>query len=352
MTGLRVLSLFDGISCGQIALERAGVPVEVYYSSEIEKPSIQITQYNYPNTIQLGDVTKIDFNSLKGKVDLIIGGSPCQNLSIIGNRKGLQGEQSGLFYKYVEALETIQPKYFLLENNYGMAMDALEEMSSLMKIHPVLIDSARVSAQRRRRYYWTNIGPKRRALFGMPYSAIPQPEDKGYILESVLDENVEGAYVRTGYLDKRIKMIADKLGYCPLIWNAYDGVELNPKGKGPTQTTNCGSRSTSASIIQFKPCEGENLYEVKNGKITLSDKEYPINLPDGTYGIPSQSVEVCERLQTLPEDYTKYGREEDNIIEISKSSRYKAIGNGWTVDVISHIFSFLKESVDETIKSS
>ena len=116
MKPLRVLSLFDGISCGQVALERAGIPVEVYYASEIDKYAIQITQKNYPNTIQLGDVTQIDFTQFKGKIDLIMGGSPCQDLSIAGKRAGLQGERSGLFYKFVEAIETIKPKYFLLEN--------------------------------------------------------------------------------------------------------------------------------------------------------------------------------------------------------------------------------------------
>ena len=102
MKPLRVLSLFDGISCGQVALERAEIPVEVYYASEIDKYAIQITQKNYPNTIQLGDVTKIDFTQFIGKIDLIMGGSPCQDLSIAGKRAGLQGERSGLFYKFVE----------------------------------------------------------------------------------------------------------------------------------------------------------------------------------------------------------------------------------------------------------
>ena len=107
---MRVLSLFDGISCGHVALERAGIPVEVYYASEIDKYAIQITQKNYPDTIQLGDVTKIDFTEFIGKVDLIMGGSPCQDLSIAGKRKGLQGERSGLFYKFVEAIETIEER--------------------------------------------------------------------------------------------------------------------------------------------------------------------------------------------------------------------------------------------------
>ena len=184
---MKVLSLFDGISCGQVALERAGIPVEVYYASEIDKYAIQITQKNYPNTIQLGDINNIDFTQFIGKVDLIMGGSPCQDLSIAGKRAGLSGERSGLFYKFVEAIEVIKPKYFLLENNVGMPQDAYEEISRLMGCYPIMINSALVSAQTRKRYYWTNIGHQQYNLFGFPTVAIPQPENKGILLKDVLE---------------------------------------------------------------------------------------------------------------------------------------------------------------------
>lgn len=184
---MRVLSLFDGISCGHVALERAGIPIEVYYASEIDKYAIQITQKNYPNTIQLGDINNIDFTQFIGKVDLVMGGSPCQDLSIAGKRAGLQGDRSGLFYKFVEAIETIKPKCFLLENNVGMPQDAYEEISRLMGCYPVEINSALVSAQTRKRYYWTNIGPQNYNLFGFPTVAIPQPENKGILLKDVLE---------------------------------------------------------------------------------------------------------------------------------------------------------------------
>ena len=187
MKPLRVLSLFDGISCGQVALERAGIPVEVYYASEIDKYAIQVTQKNYPNTIQLGDVTKIDFTQFIGKIDLLIGGSPCQDLSIAGARKGLSGERSRLFYKFVEALQVIKPKYFLLENNVGMPREAYEEISRLMGCYPIEINSALVSAQNRKRYYWTNIGDKNYNLFGFPTCDIPQPKDKGILLKDILE---------------------------------------------------------------------------------------------------------------------------------------------------------------------
>ena len=172
---MRVLSLFDGISCGQIALERTGIPVDVYYASENDKYAIQITQKNYPSTIQLGDVTKINFEQFEGKIDLLIGGFPCQDLSIAGNRKGLAGERSGLFFKYVEALETIKPKYFLLENNVGMPNEAKEIISQVLGVEPVLINSSLFSAQNRKRLYWTNISINKN---------IP---DKNILLQSILE---------------------------------------------------------------------------------------------------------------------------------------------------------------------
>ena len=190
---MKVLSLFDGISCGQLALQRAGIPVEIYYASEIEKNAIKVTQKNFPNTVQLGDVTKIDFRQFAGEIDLIIGGSPCQDLSVAGNRKGLAGERSGLFYKFIEAIETIKPKYYMLENNYGMPPEAYEEISQLMGCYPIMIDSALVSAQRRKRFYWFNWGKKKYDLFGFPTCDIPQPNDKGIFLKDIYipDEKLE-----------------------------------------------------------------------------------------------------------------------------------------------------------------
>lgn len=244
---MRVLSLFDGISCGHVALDRAGIPVEVYYASEIDKYAIQITQKNYPNTIQLGDVTKIDFKEFIGKVDLVMGGSPCQDLSIAGKRAGLSGDRSGLFYKFVEAIETIKPKYFLLENNVGMPQDAYEGISRLMGCYPIEINSALVSAQTRKRYYWTNIGPQNYNLFGFPTVAIPQPENKGILLKDVLE---------SGYApDDKSRCIQSSIGRTttreyfkknqgqmvvePIIYNRYN--EQTQKGKSFTITSNTGN---------------------------------------------------------------------------------------------------------------
>lgn len=256
MKPITVLSLFDGISCGRVALDRAGIPVNTYYASEIDKYAIQVTQKNYPNTIQLGDVTKIDFKQFEGKVDLLIGGSPCQDLSIAGKRKGLAGERSGLFYKYVEALETIKPKYFLLENNVGMPIEAYEEISRLMGCYPVMINSALVSAQSRKRYYWTNIGEKEYDLFGFPTCAIPQPEDKEIILKDIIEYgNVDrtkslcltASYAKgmalSDYLEKSRKQVvfnsSRKIGDAQIGNFAQSNRVYDINGKAPTLST-CG----------------------------------------------------------------------------------------------------------------
>lgn len=173
---MRILSLFDGISCGQLALRRAGVKIDVYYASEIDKHAIKVTQTNFPNTIQLGDVTQIDFTQFIGKIDLLIGGSPCQDLSIAKkDRKGLEGSRSGLFFKYIEALQTIKPKYFLLENVASMKKEDKDTITEIIGVEPIMINSALLSAQQRKRYYWTNI------------PGITQPEDKGIFLKDVIE---------------------------------------------------------------------------------------------------------------------------------------------------------------------
>ena len=184
---MKVLSLFDGISCGRLALERAGIPVEKYYASEIDKYAIQVAQKNYPDTIQVGDVNKLNYLELLD-VDMVIGGSPCQDLSIAKqNRQGLRGERSGLFWKYVESLEVIRPKWFLLENVASMRnedRDAITE--TLRKLYPetecIMINSALVSAQQRKRYYWTNWH-------------VEQPQDKGILLKDILES---GQVIRDG----------------------------------------------------------------------------------------------------------------------------------------------------------
>ena len=160
---MRVLSLFDGISCGRVALEKAGIKVEKYYASEIDKYAISITQKNYPDTIQLGDITQITEKMLDelGKIDIVMGGSPCQDLSNYkydrGEVTGLRGEKSGLFYDYIRILRYLKPKYFLLENVASMEDRWKDLMSEIIGVQPIMINSALVCAAERKRLYWTNI---------------------------------------------------------------------------------------------------------------------------------------------------------------------------------------------------
>ena len=385
MKPLTVLSLFDGISCGRVALQRANIPVEKYYASEIDKYAIQVTQKNWPYTIQIGDVKKIDFTQFIGKIDLLIGGSPCQDLSIAGNRAGLSGERSGLFFKYVEALNTIKPKWFLLENNVGMPQEAYEKISELMGCYPIEINSARVSAQNRRRYYWTNIGEKEYNLFGFPTCTIPQPEDKKIILQDVLESDYGVAVEERGtklnysqkkesclmardykgfgnqqmtdvaepicdFVKKKYDEFAEEKGYIPIKFNPYHKKEITEKA--PTQTCCSNSQTTSSTVMIFEPVrigtlkglsngQANRIYSVRGKSVCLNANGggggaktglYKIDLPDGNYRIRKLKPVECERLQTLPDNYTE---------GISNIQRYKCIGNGWTVDVIAHIFSFI-----------
>ena len=385
MKPLTVLSLFDGISCGRVALQRANIPVEKYYASEIDKYAIQVTQKNWPNTIQIGDVKKIDFTQFIGKIDLLIGGSPCQDLSIAGNRAGLSGERSSLFFKYVEALNTIKPKWFLLENNVGMPQEAYEKISELMGCYPIEINSARVSAQNRRRYYWTNIGEKEYNLFGFPTCTIPQPEDKKIILQDVLESDYGVAVEERGtklnysqkkesclmardykgfgnqqmtdvaepicdFVKKKYDEFAEEKGYIPIKFNPYHKKEITEKA--PTQTCCSNSQTTSSTVMIFEPVrigtlkglsngQANRIYSVRGKSVCLNANGggggaktglYKIDLPDGNYRIRKLKPVECERLQTLPDNYTE---------GISNIQRYKCIGNGWTVDVIAHIFSFI-----------
>jgi len=328
MKPIRVLSLFDGISCGHVALERVSLPIEVYYASEIDKYAIYITQKNYPNTIQLGDVEKIDFTQFEGKIDLLIGGSPCTNLSICGNRKGLEGDESRLFWEYVRAIKECKPKYFLLENVESMTDSDREIISKELGCYPIMINSSLVSAQNRKRYYWFNWGLMQYNLFGFPTCDIPQPKNKGILLKDILESGL--AYQNKSYcltstdwkglpfqsnLEKhRRTQIAE-----PVRLSHYE------KSKGQAQRV----YSIEAKTVAINANGGG-----QGGKTGL----YKIDLPDGDYIIRKLTPIECERLQTLVDNYTE---------GISNTQRYKCIGNSWTVDVIAHIFSYLKDELDK-----
>ena len=393
MKPIRVMSLFDGISAGQVALERAEIPVEVYYASEIDKYAIQITQKNYPNTIQLGDVEKIDFTQFEGKIDLLIGGSPCTNLSICGNRKGLEGDESRLFWEYVRAIKECKPKYFLLENVESMSDKDKEIISKELGCYPCMINSSRLSAQNRKRYYWFNWGDMQYNLFGFPTCDIPQPKDKGILLKDILESGLsyqeksdcltaryQGAtfphdYLRNQrtqvaepikYIDKLVEMADKNNGEMPTMFTLYNKQVVNDKS--PTVTahsnvslTHCSSVGvfTPIRLSEYEKSSGQaqRVYSVRGKSVALNANGggqggktglYKIDLPDGDYIIRKLSPIECERLQTMSDDFTRYGKnEKGEIVEISNSQRYKCIGNSWTVDVIAYIFSYLKDELDK-----
>jgi len=317
---MKVLSLFDGISCGRVALERAGIPVETYYASEIDKYTMTVAQAMYPDTIQIGDVCKIDFTQYVGKVDMIIGGSPCQDLSIAKqNRQGLQGERSRLFWEYIKALKIVKPKYFLLENVASMKNEDRDAITAVLRdIYPetecIMINSALVSAQQRKRYYWTNWH-------------VEQPQDNGILLKDILET------ASVAYQDK---------AHC-LDANYYKGASLEhaltkhkrtqvlvPIGSEPMRIGKLAGRGNG---------QANRIYSVRGKSICLNANGggggaktglYKADLPDGDYIVRKLTPRECCRLQTYDERCF-------DVANISNTQWYKAFGNGWTVDVIAHI---------------
>lgn len=289
---MKVLSLFDGISCGRIALEKAGIEVEQYAAFEIDKYAIQVSKENYPSIKHYGDVFVGDFSRYKD-FDLLIGGSPCTYWSIARNKDEREITSSGfgfeLFNQYVRALHESNVKYFLYENNKSIHKDIQNEISKALNVNPIMIDSSLLSAQQRKRLYWTNI------------PNVQQPEDKGLMLKDILEENPFSKYFIT---DAMYAYLTDMVGggnYC--------------RGK------------------RFKPYKDLNkkAYCVTTGEGTRPYCTFII----GNFGenqLRRLTPMECERLQTLPDNYTK---------GISNTQRYKAIGNGWTVDVIAHILKHI-----------
>lgn len=290
---MNVLSLFDGISCGQIALERVGIKADKYYASEIDDFAISITQKNYPNTIQIGDVFNIDYSKLD-KIDLLIGGSPCTYWSnarakCTGRESTPDGVGGKLFMQFVKALNETKPKYFLYENNNSMSKEIKKFITNQLGVEPLLINSALVSGQIRRRLYWTNI------------PNIEQPKDKNIKLINILEKQVDDKY----YLSEKMKKYAMSSG----TKNFYVKPEINLEKARPL-TTAPNKRAGTTTYLTDDFVNGGSTERMRR----LTPIEY-------------------ERLQTLPDNYTYLTGH-----KFEDSKRYKAIGNGWTVDVITHIF--------------
>lgn len=387
---MKVLSLFDGISCGRLALERAGLPVECYDAFEIDKYAVTVSKKNYPDIVHHGNVFDGDFTKFKG-YDLLLGGSPCTYWSIA--KKGRETTSDGmgfqLFMQYVRALRESECKYFLYENNYSIHQNIKDEISNYLGVEPIMINSALLSAQNRKRCYWTNI------------PNVTQPDDLGIMLADVLENGMpwqDKSYCMTASYDgavlyntlerKQRTMVAIplntvngkshtipatyyKTGECPFSpfgsergkqrvaipvgaaqrgryeddKNTSQHIEIRKDGKSNCLTTVQKDTLVCAPVRvgQYgKGGQGQRIYSVRGKSVTLSANGggqgaktglYKIDLPDGDYVIRKLSPVEAERLQTIPDNYTA---------GISNTQRYKCIGNAWTVDVISHILGGLQ----------
>jgi DNA-cytosine methyltransferase len=282
---INVLSLFDGMSCGQLALNKLGVKYDNYYASEIDKFAIAITKKNYPNTIHLGDVRDVKGGDLP-KIDLLFGGSPCQSFSNAGNGKGFEGS-SGIFWEYVRVLREVKPKYFMLEN-VKMKKEWQNIITKELGVEPIAINSSLLSGQNRPRLYWTNI------------PGVEIPEDKGIVLKDILEDD--------NLVDKQHLMTPKAMAYMDGLRNGKQRWQYH---KNPLDG------KAACIVASFYKLSGLGVLDYR------------------TLGKPCRRLTPveCERLQTVPDNYTE---------SASRTQRYKMIGNGWTVDVIAHIFSYMK----------
>lgn len=314
---MNVLSLFDGMSCGQLALKKAGVTYDKYYSSEIDEYSMKVANVNFPETIQLGNVTNLNAKKLP-KIDLLIGGSPCQGFSMAGKKLNFEDERSKLFFEFVRLLNELRPKYFLLEN-VKMKKDYRDIISSYLGVDCIEIDSSLLSAQNRKRLYWTNI------------PNIKQPKDKKIYLSKVLEKNVtqekylikEESAIKQNIIKYRDERIAKQAVFTERRTEEAKRIRKEYRAK-------YGRDFSPRRAKEMVPRTDDKC----NCLTTSLTKEHV--LIDENYKFRKLTPKECERLQTVPDDYTKH-------ISISDTQRYKMLGNGWTISVIAHIFKNIKK---------
>lgn len=400
--GINVLSLFDGMSCGQIALDKLGVKVNKYFACEIDKYAMQVTQHNFPDTTQLGDVqfvTKETFGN--HKIDLVIGGSPCQGFSFAGKMLNFDDPRSKLFFEYVRLVKELKPKYFLLEN-VKMKKESQDIISEYMGVEPIEINSSLVSAQTRKRLYWTNI------------PNVGQPKDKGVVLKDIIESGMAGEepvkhternkrhlkdvdgkslcttatmYKGAGNNGMTLIQVDDKLRHPEATKKGYaeagegEGLDLTfpdsktRRGRAMKDKSNCltaasqemgvveedkelrpativgrrlnerGVRDDYNKDVPITQCLQVKHNSDKSGTLTTVDKDnvlsknepgrYPDAYNDKKLSWRKLTPLECERLQTVPDGYTLVM--EDDKQKVSNSQRYKMLGNGWTIDVITHI---------------
>ena len=305
--GINVLSLFDGMSCGQIALDKLGIKVNNYFASEIDKYAIQVTMANYPNTKHIGDVTDVKGSDLP-KIDLLIGGSPCQGFSFAGKQLNFEDPRSKLFFEFVRLLKETKPKYFLLENVL-MKKEYEQIITDHLGVEPIFINSALVSAQNRKRLYWTNI------------PNVNEPTDKGILLQDIVEDG--------GVLKQKSQTILSTI----YKENAKSMVTRNKQG-------------LLVKVAGLTKQRIEVRYDGKTNALTTVQKDN--NVVYEADGRPHYEIDgikfrkltplECERLQTVPDNYTSC---------VSNTQRYRMLGNGWTVDVITHIFYQMAAQADK-----
>lgn len=311
--GMKVLSLCDGMSCGQLALKKLGIPVEAYYAAEIKDVAIKVTLDNFPNTIEIGDVNKVSYKDgilttengdlQVGQIDLVMFGSPCQTFSlamITEHRVGLEDkEKSGLFYECYRILQEVKPKYFLMENVRSMKDKDRDFISQMMGVEPIMIDSALIAPAMRKRYYWTNI------------EGVEQPKKKDIPLQSILT---------SGYTERQKARCLTVSDSRPL--------------------------TTSVKMFHRFYYKGFNTLVFKDRQHYLNCKQYyddnykgmaakdiPVDETDVFDGVRYLNQLELERCQTVPEGYTKI---------LTRNEAADVLGDGWTIDVIAHILSYMK----------
>ena len=361
-TGLNVLSLFDGMSCGRIALERAGIKVNNYFASEIDKYAIQVAKHNYPNMQHIGDVTQVKATELP-KIDLLCGGSPCQGFSFAGKQLNFDDPRSKLFYEYVRVLKETKPTYFLLEN-VKMKKEWQDIISKELGVEPIEICSSLFSAQQRKRLYWTNISvdvsklPNSNEVIADVLELKIKNKRENKILMSKSNFKVK---VRKNYIDKK-ELALFLRSYKTKTINEISVFCNAPKTivEHWFRTDNSFSIPDAEYWFKLKEClkiedckydKAVTEFELKNNSFDMAKRIYHIDgkhptLTTLTGGGQRKTItdgnemfylspEHCEKLQTVPLGYTKTA---------SERQRFRMLGNGWTVDVIAFILSFIPQS--------
>ena len=327
---MNVLSLFDGMSCGQIALKNLGVKVDNYYASEIDKYAIKIAKKNFPDMIHVGDVTQVESkhfgaDGFDTKIDLIMGGSPCQGFSRAGKNLNFDDPRSKLFFEFVRLVRELKPKYFLLEN-VKMTKEHRDTISKFLGVEPIYIDSALVSAQTRKRYYWTNI----------PY--IFEPINQHITLKDIIQigGELEGSIVDERMVTNKGKAYCLTARYDGAVW--WNSIERSQRTMIRVDDKVCFPEATKKGYAAVGVGEGLDLSyptsTTSRGR-ALKDKAHCLTTISPNQGIITERYTwrkltpiECERLQTVPDNYTE---------GVSNSQRYKMLGNGWTVKIIEHI---------------